>query len=453
MGSVRSLAVVFACALAGAAAPAALADGWLPHPADATWTYEWSDSVYSKAPAKEKVTVKDDSGKAFILAWTTADQGNAAQAPSSTGTVSFQETTAGLNNTDWSSNPPPPDFPVLCPRLSGCNNSLASTFYLLIWGSRGPVLAEPLLAGSTWSGTGGGSNDVTSTSAYAGTEQITVPAFKTPVTAFKVRSEITQAGALGDPYGSGVRTVWWVYGVGPVKITFDHAGGSDASTTTAVLDDTNQTPKSPPSDANYFPLKQGSHATYQWTNTRYLKKPVVESFTCDQVVNASARFTVKSVSGPLRVAGAYGFTLRTDGLTNIWTYAKAASLAKLPPLGPAARAAADRRRFFTPFDLMMFGFNPVLPAYPAVGDSWGSKPTGRDFEIYGVNGFSKVLGIRKVTVPAGTFDALTVQSGLTQPGFTFGSGTRTMWFAAGKGLVKLVWRHADGSVSTVVKLK
>lgn len=451
----RGIAAALVCAgaLACAAAPAALADDWLPHPADAAWTYEWSDTLYSPAPIKERVTVKDQSTRSFTLAWTTVGQDNPSSAATSVGTVAFQETTAGLVNSDWSSNPPPPDLPVLCPQIGGCNNSLASTFYLLIWGSRGPVLAEPLFAGTTWAGTGGGSNDVTSTNAYAGTEQITIPAFKTPVTAFKVRSEITQAGALGDPYGSGVRTVWWVYGVGPVKIRFDHAGGSDASTTTAVLTETNQTPKTPPSDANYFPLKKGSHATYSWTNPRYFKKPVVESFTCDEVSNASARFSVKSISGPIRAAGAYGFTLRTDGLTNIWTYTKAASLAKLPALGPAALPADKRRRFFTPFDLLTFGFNPVLPANPTDGASWGSKPAGRDFEIYGVNGYTKILGIQSVTVPAGAFKALVVQSALTQPGFKFGSGTRTAWFAAGKGLVKLVWRHGDGSISTVVKLK
>ena len=26
-------------------APAAMADDWLPHEKDATWTYEWTDSV------------------------------------------------------------------------------------------------------------------------------------------------------------------------------------------------------------------------------------------------------------------------------------------------------------------------------------------------------------------------------------------------------------------------
>jgi hypothetical protein len=58
-----------------------------------------------------------------------------------------------------------------------------------------------------------------------------------------------------------------------------------------------------------------------------------------------------------------------------------------------------------------------------------------------------------VTVSAGRFDALEVQSVLAQRGFPFGSGLRTMWFAPGRGLVKLVFRHRDGSVSTVQLLK
>ena len=42
-----------------------------------------------------------------------------------------------------------------------------------------------------------------------------------------------------------------------------------------------------------------------------------------------------------------------------------------------------------------------------------------------------------------------MRSVLKQQGFPFGSGTRTTWFAPGRGLVKLVFKHGDGSVSTV----
>jgi hypothetical protein len=58
-----------------------------------------------------------------------------------------------------------------------------------------------------------------------------------------------------------------------------------------------------------------------------------------------------------------------------------------------------------------------------------------------------------VTVPAGTFTALVERSKLVQKGYPYGSGTRTSWFAPGKGLVKLVFDHADGSVSTVELLR
>jgi hypothetical protein len=60
-----------------------------------------------------------------------------------------------------------------------------------------------------------------------------------------------------------------------------------------------------------------------------------------------------------------------------------------------------------------------------------------------------MLGVQAVKVPAGTFQALAVRTTLVQAGFPYGSGTRTSWFAPGKGLVKLVFAHGDHSVSTV----
>jgi hypothetical protein len=432
-------------------APASAA-GWLPHPADATWTYQWTDSVYDQTPTNENVTVKSTAGQSFTLAWDTKDAGT-PDALQSSGSVVFQETNFGIVNTDWTSTPPPPTFPILCGSVGQCGNSLASTYYNVIWGARTPVLFEPVLQGTSWSGTGGAGNDVTSQSDYVGTEQITVPAFDHPVTAAKVRTQITQAGALGDPYGSGVRTTWWVYGVGPVKVEFLHAGGTGAAVTTATLQSTNQTAQTPPPDAAYFPMQAGLKGKYRWTNKRYFKKPEIESFSVDQAASDTAIVKIQSVSGPMKVTGAYQFTTRLDGVTSVASAAKAASLAKLPRLGPRSLPAAKRRHFFTPFDLMTFGFNPLLPAYPAAGTTWSSDPKSRDFDVYGVAGSSRVVGVRRVKVPAGTFDALVVASTLSQPGFKFGSGRRTMWFAPGKGLVKLTFRHADGSVSVVELLR
>jgi Bacterial Ig-like domain len=105
--------IVLLGVLAAFASPAA-ADGWLPHAADATWEYTWTDSVYNPTPTKEKVTVKDAKGQSFTLAWTTKDEGNPADAPDSAGVVAFQQTAFGIIDSDWSSNPPPQSFPILC---------------------------------------------------------------------------------------------------------------------------------------------------------------------------------------------------------------------------------------------------------------------------------------------------------------------------------------------------
>jgi hypothetical protein len=447
-----SLLVAFALAAGGSTAARSdsnPAPSWLPHAADATWTYKWSDSVYATIPTAEQVTVKSSSGQNFTLAWTTDGLNNADGAQTSSGTADFQETNTGLVNTNWASTPPPSQFPVLCAQASSCGNSLASVYYNVIWGSRSPVLAEPLLQGLSWTSTGGAGNDVTGTSTYLGHQQVTVPAFPAAVTAAVVRTKITQAGALGDPYGSGTRTVWWVYGVGPVKVDFEHAGGGTAPVTTAVLQTTNQTPLPPPGDVDYFPFTKNLALKYSWTNTKHMKKPEVEQFTIDAVVNSTARYTVKSVSGPIKVAGTYGFSKHLDGVTNLWGTTSSATLLKLPPLGPAGAPSAQRNHFVTPFDLMNFGFNPVLAATPAAGESWASVRPGNDFTTYGVTGTSKVLGLQEVKVPGGTFEAIAVRSTLKQPGFPYGSGTRTCWFAPGKGLVKLVFDHGDGSVSTV----
>ena len=433
------------------AAPAS-ADAWLPHARGATWVYRWTDTAYNTTPTSEKVTVKSTSGPSFVLAWTTDGQNNPDGAPSSQGTASFQETNSGLANTDWTSSAPPPAFPILCPSLVQCGNSLASALYNLIWGARAPLLAEPLLKGTTWAAVGGAQNDVSSSSEYLGLAPVKIPAFPKAVLAAKVRTQITQAGALGDPYGSGVRTIWWVYGVGPVKIVFDHSGGSGAPVTTVELQSTNQSPQPLPGDTNYFPLQAGAKGVYRWTNTRYLKQPEVESFKVAQVGNGVAVLDVASVSGELKVSGAYQFAIGLDGLKSTASATKAASLAKLPPLGPTALPPKKRRHFFTPFDLMTFGFGPLLPAYPAAGTAWSSKRASPDFAVYGVTGSSRVVGMQTVKVPAGTFRALAVTSTLVQPGFPFGSGTRTSWFAPGRGLVKLVFRHGDGSVSVVERM-
>ena len=185
-----------------------LSDQWLPRSDGARWVYQWSNSDYSPTARREQYTIQSRAGTAFRLRWQALDAG-AYDAPN-TGTMDFRQTEAGLVNLNYQSSQPPPQFPVLCATAAECGNSLSSTMYLLIWGTRSPTLAEPLLRGTRWNSLGGAANDVASVSRYVGRERVVVPAFPQGIMAAKVESDVTQAGALGDPFGSGVRTVWWV---------------------------------------------------------------------------------------------------------------------------------------------------------------------------------------------------------------------------------------------------
>jgi hypothetical protein len=443
--------VLSAAGLAVAAVPA-LGDAWFPHPAGATWQYQWSDSTYNPSGTVENVIVQQQQGTSFTLAWADSNETPPAAGSNPTcgensdiGTMSFQDTSSGLLNTDWQACPPPSSAPILCASQTNCANSLSSALFNVIWGSRSPVLSEPLLSGISWTSTGGQDGSVDSDSEFEGIQLVKVPAFPGGVPAAVVRTQITQAGAIGDPYGSGIRTTWWVYGVGPVRVRFQHSGGSSAPVTEVDLLSTSLKPGADPPDQDYFPLTLGLKGTYSWTNSRYMTKPEVQKFSIAAAANRSARFTFKSVSGPIRAAGQYLFTDRLDGLTLIAGASSAASLVKAPRLG-------HDRHFFTPFDLMTYGFNPLLPAYAKIGSLWHSG-NAVDLAAFGVTGYTKIVGVRKVRVPAGTFQALEVRSVLTQKGYKFGSGVRTMWFAPGRGLVKLVFQHRDRSVSRVELIK
>jgi len=422
-----------------------VADQWLPRSDGAEWTYSWSNSAYSPTPRTERYRLQARSGTTFRIRW--QETGAGPYDLPGAGALDFQHTDAGLVNLNYQSTPPPRQFPILCASPVECGNSLAGALHLLIWGTRSPVLAEPLLRGTRWGSQGGADSDVASENRYVGRERVTVPAFPGGIEAAKVESRVTQAGALGDPFGSGLRTAWWVRGVGPVRLELHHAGGEVSR---AELQSTNLAPLTAPSDASLLPFSRGDRSTYRWRNTRHMKKWSVQRVDVAQVANSTAQVNVKHLSGPIAVAGSYLFSTRLSGITLVSGATRAATRAKFPSLGPRGAARADRLRFYTPFDFMAFGFNPIVPVPAKKGVLWRSSREGRDWKLFGVTGVARVIATnRRVRTPAGLFRATVVRSKLTQHGYRFGSGRRTTWFAAGRGLVKLVFRHRDGSRSIV----
>jgi hypothetical protein len=418
------------------------ADQWLPRSDGASWTYAWSNTAYQPAARKERYVMTARSGTSFRLSWTEIDP--PATAVASAGTIDFQHTDTGLVNTNYQSTQPPPSFPILCASASDCASSLSAAWYLVIWGTRSPVFAEPMLQGTRWNSLGGASNDVASTNRYIGHSKVKVPAFPAGVDAARIDSEVTQAGAIGDPFGTLTRTTYWVRGVGPVRTVLRHASGE---TSTAELLETNLMPRPLPSDVNLLPLNTGDSGTLRWRNSKHMKRWSTQKYSVSDVVNSTARVDVKHVSGPIRVSAAYAFATRLSGVTLLSGSTRSSTKDKLPKLGRA-------RHFVTPLDLRVFGFNPIVPPLgSAKGTTWRSSRTSRDYGIFGVTGVATDLGEQTVRVPAGKFTATVIRTTLSQSGSSFGSGTRTSYFAAGKGLVKLVFRHKDGSVSTVERVR
>ena len=165
-----------------------------------------------------------------------------------------------------------------------------------------------------------------------------------------------------------------------------------------------------------------------------MKKWSRQQIDVAQVANSTAQVNVKHFSGPIAVAGSYLFSTRLSGITLLSGATRAATRAKFPKLGPRGAAEADRLRFYTPFDLMVFGYNPILPVPAEKGALWRSAREGRDWRLFGVTGVSRVIGTnRRVRTPAGLFRTTVVRSRLTQRGYRFGSGTRTTLVRGGQG--------------------
>ena len=124
---------------------------------------------------------------------------------------------------------------------------------------------------------------------------------------------------------------------------------------------------STPNVDTWFPFTKGWKATYRWTNTRHLARPVVERYHVDAAAATSPR---ARSSGPIEAEGNYRYLDDGRRAGELLGDDALGLAADAPGLGPKAAPPAKRRRFATPFDLMDFGFNPLLPAYPTGKDVW-----------------------------------------------------------------------------------
>ena len=295
--ALSGLALALVLVLAPKAAASSLddvGDQWLPRSDGAQWTYEWTDNQFSPAKRVERYASRAQR-TAFRVQWSQARTGGVRRSVQRRHGLQPDRRGAGQRQLPEHGAAAAVPDPVRGSRR--LRQQPGGRLYLLIWGTRSPVLAEPLLTGTRWNTVGGAGDDVASRNRYVGRAKVSVPAFPAPLDAAMVESSVTQTGALGDPYGSGSRTVWWVRGVGPVRIVFRHSGGQVSE---AVLRSTTLVPKPPPPDTNLLPLNRGDTMTLRWRNDRHMQAWSTQRLTVADVVNNTSRVDVKQVSARSR---------------------------------------------------------------------------------------------------------------------------------------------------------
>ncbi len=204
--------------------------------------------------------------------------------------------------------------------------------YLLIWGTRSPVLAEPLLTGTRWNTVGGAANDVASRNRYEGREKVTVPAF--PAGGRRGVESVTQTGALGDPFGSGRARSG---GCAASVRCGSRSGTPAARLSEAVLRATTLTPKPLPPDSICFRSTAATPRRSAGATTATSSSGRRSALTVAEVVNNTARVDVKQVSGPITVAGSYAFSTRLDGVAQPRGLRQGGDPGPVPRTRPARR--------------------------------------------------------------------------------------------------------------------
>ena len=166
----------------------------------------------------EKVWVASTAARTFTLGWTSADKslGNPRARSRAPGRCSFQDTGRASSTREWSSTPPPATTSrSSAPTPSELRQQPREHLLQRHLGQRARR-RSPSRSSSASRGRAAAARATTSrsTNKVVGLETVTVPAFKRKLLAVRVDSRDHREG--GDAFGSGTRTVWWVWGIGPV---------------------------------------------------------------------------------------------------------------------------------------------------------------------------------------------------------------------------------------------
>ncbi|MGD2146801.1 MAG: ExeM/NucH family extracellular endonuclease [Anaerolineae bacterium] len=173
----------------------------------------------------------------------------------------------------------------------------------------------------------------------------------------------------------------------------------------------------------YFPLEVGNQWVYSWTNTVYAPSPIVETVTVSEQVGGE--YTLHAYSS--EATGLFQVSA-TSGYEWLWYGSMGSCPFPLP-------------MYLLPYYLYVP--EVLFPAFFRVGDDWsGSNWIGGT--AYGGTSWA-ITDEARVSAGDTTYQqCLHIETVVTGP-HSFGVGTRHAWFAPGVGLVRLLYKHQEGS--------
>ncbi len=179
---------------------------------------------------------------------------------------------------------------------------------------------------------------------------------------------------------------------------------------------------------SYFPLQVRNQWVYSWTNNVYAISPISETVVVTEAVSSEYKLHAYNDKG---ADGQFTTSTATDYL---WTW----------------YGTMGWNPFPLPLHMVLMYLQVPPKMFPASfqdGDNW----TGTGIIAGTVYTGTTTVITSAATVSAGgrTYNnALQIHTVITGP-HPFGAGTRDTWFAPNVGLVRLVYNHNDGSVTTI----
>lgn len=181
---------------------------------------------------------------------------------------------------------------------------------------------------------------------------------------------------------------------------------------------------------DYFPIELQQTWRYRWWNSTYEKRDIIDHVTMLGISDGKSLMYFVSTH-PYSHSGSFWFSHKADGVY----------LENAQTIGGSNFPVP----LYYAYHFLAAGTDKLIQYPVALGAHWNGISKCDGAEIAGAHTLENYATI---SVPAGTFETIHIHSTIQASSNTI-TGVRDMWFANHVGLVKLIYAHGDGSITTI----